>query len=115
MSPGPVSPPRQVSSHPPHRTGPGTLPFTQNLLSLPIFQTNGKEGEETQGGSSVPGKEHACMEGNGEPSPSPEWREIRSQASNLVSKETAGCRRAIPTLKLGGHAPGLLISSGRAH
>lgn len=44
-------------------------------------------------------KEHAWreMEG-GQP-------EIRSQATNLVSEECAGCGRAIPTLKLGGQLP----------
>lgn len=46
---------------------------------------------------------------------SPQWREIRSQATNLVSKERTGCRGAIPTLELGGRAPGLLISLGLAH
>lgn len=46
---------------------------------------------------------------------SPQRREIRSQATNLVSKERAGCRGAIPTLKLRGRAPGLLISLGLAH
>lgn len=56
-----------------------------------------------------------ALEGNGGPparAPSGGKLGVKLQTSLARS---AGCRRAIPTLKLGGRAPGLLISSSRAH
>lgn len=110
----------EASPHRPCRTGSGIVPFyPEPFVSAFCCRANGHEGAEVQEGCAVGAadeeRERRRLEGNGGPparAPSGGKLGVKLQTSLARS---AGCRRAIPTLKLGGRAPGLLISSSWAH
>lgn len=92
-----------------------SCPFTPTFFFCPVPKHLGRKerrAEPREGsGPATGGNRHSL---GGEETPLKKWRAAspsrsggkwRSQATNLVSAERAGCGRAIPTLKHGGHAP----------